>query len=343
MKLSTRVFNFSAVVIACACVREGLAAQNLERQHASQGQQAQSPGYPPPVVTPEEFDGWMKHLSNWGRWGKEDQLGAFNLITRAKRKQALALATEGISVSLARQPLTEKAVDADSPFERQIFLGGLGLSFATERISMSYHGRAHSHIDALCHVSYKGQIYNGFSFKGEVTNEGCAKNGIQNLRNGILTRGILIDIPRLKGVPYLEPQTSVYPKDIEEWEKKTGVKVGAGDAIFLRTGRWARRAKFGPFIDFAGYHALVGPWLKIRDVAIVAGDAIQDVGSLPGIGAPIHTFAIAGLGIYIIDNLDLEAIAETAAKLHRWEFLFTAAPIPANGGTGSPLNPIATF
>ena len=359
MQLTTKLVVSSSVLLTCVGALAIWTAQGQPTQQKPSGQQAnsrapstvpataQTPPYPPPLITPAEFDRWMKERSNWGRWGKNDQLGAINLITAAKRKQALAVVKDGISVSLAHRPLTEKALDNPEPFVRETGLSsnrdGTGFTSAHDRYSVYYHGRAHSHLDALCHYFYKGQMYNGFSIK-EITPEGgCAKDGVQNLQNGILTRGVLIDIPRLKGVPYLEPGTPVFPEDIEAWEKKAGIKVGAGDAIFLRTGRWAKRAKLGPSEGFAGYHAKVAPWLKDRDVAIVAGDAVQDVGVLPGVGQPIHTFAIAGLGANILDNLDLEAVAETAARLNRWEFLLTLAPIPVEGGTGSPLNPIATF
>lgn len=333
-----------------------------------QGPASVAPPYPAPVVTVAEFEGWMKNLSNWGRWGKDDQLGTVNLITTAKRKQAIALAKEGILVSLAHTPLTEKAADVLLPFERKTELTGLNrdgaamvLPFsvtesddtslsgprimgARDHYSVSYHGKGQSHIDALCHFFYKGHMYNGYSYKEVGEQGGCAKNDIRNFHNGIVTRAVLIDIPRLKGLPYLEPFTPVYPADIEAWEKKTGVKLTAGDAILLRTGRWARRAKLGPFAYFAGYHATVAPWLKSRDVAVLGSDVDQELDvRLPGIAYPIHTFAIAGLGAVLMDNLDLEAVADMAEKLHRWEFMLTIAPIPVEGGTGSMINPIAVF
>jgi kynurenine formamidase len=162
-------------------------------------------------------------------------------------------------------------------------------------------------------------------------------------KNGIVTRGILLDIPRLKGVPYLEAGTHVYREDVEAWEKKAGIKVAAGDAIFLRTGRWARREKVGPFANLSGYDGSFAPFLKQRDVALIGSDGIQDVGTVPGFALPIHQIALVALGVDIFDNLDLEALSETAARLNRWEFLLFASPIPFNNGTGSLINPIAVF
>jgi kynurenine formamidase len=305
-------------------------------------QSAPAPGSRAPR-NPEELDQMIRANSNWGRWGKDDQKGASNLVTDAKRKQAIALAKTGQVVSLAHNPLTDKADDNPQPFQHTMNKG-----LSTDTYQVSYHGYAHSHLDALCHFAYKDQLYNGYP-RGEVnTEKGCLKLGIDVMKNGIVTRGILIDIPRLKGVPYLEPSTPVYTEDLEAWEKKANVKVGPGDAIFLRTGRWARRAKLGPWViqkGAAGFHASTVPWMKQRDVAFVGSDAVQDVvpSNIEGFANPVHTLLIVGLGVHIFDNQDLEAVAEMAAKLNRWEFLLSVAPVPVTGGTGFPVNALAIF
>jgi len=163
-----------------------------------------------------------------------------------------------------------------------------------------------------------------------------------------VTRGILIDIPRLKNVPYLEPGTALYVEDLEAWEKMAGVTVSSGDAIFLRTGRWVRRQRLGPWDvsqQAAGVHASVASWIKARGVSFIGSDAALDVtpSLVEGMNLAVHTLMINALGINLLDNQDLEAVADQAAKLHRWEFMLTLAPIPVAGGTGSPLNAIATF
>src|SRR5262245_40431198 len=218
-----------------------------------------------------EFDELFRQVSNWGRWGKDDQLGAANLVTDAKRRQAADLVKSGISVSLAHNAITEKAIDNPSPFEHTMNPG-----FFMDTYRVSYHGYAHSHIDALCHILYKDQTYNGYARAEINTEKGCTKLGIDQLKNGVVTRGILLDIPRLKGVPYLEPGTPVHIEDLEAWEKKAGIKVSAGDAILLRTGRWARREKLGPWPvgrNEAGLHASAAPWIKARGVSIVGSDS----------------------------------------------------------------------
>jgi len=301
-------------------------------------------------VTEADVERWMKELSNWGRWGKDDQLGTMNLITPEKRKEAAALVKEGISVSLARDIETEKAVDNTWPFEHRMILSGLDREskWCADNYSVSYHGYAHTHLDALCHIFHKGKMYNGYP-REEVTPKGASRLGIHELKDGIFTRGILMDIAKLKGVQYLEKSTPIYPEDLEAWEKKAGVRVSAGDVIFIRTGRWARRAEVGPWDHekegSAGLHSTCAKWLKERDVAILASDAAADLfpSGVEGVSHPIHLLTLNAMGIHIFDNCDLEALSEAAARLGRWEFLLTTAPLPVKGGTGSPVNPIATF
>lgn len=316
--------------------------------------------YIPPTVSPESHDltladieRMMEELSNWGRWGSDDQLGAANLITPQKRLEAIATVTEGITVSLEHILLTEEAPDVPSPFQRRVlrvpdttaepaFRGGV-----SDNYSISYHGYSHSHVDSLCHIFYKGKMYNGKD-QSTVTEAGCATNSIVNLQGGIVTRGVLIDIPRLKGVDYLEPGTPIYQEDLDAFEEMTGVVVRPGDAVFVRTGRWARRAALGPWNvsqSAAGLHASTMPWFKARDISFLGGDAASDVvpSQIEGVGLPIHMLTIVAMGVDLFDNQDLEALAETAARLNRWEFMLVAAPLAVEGGTGSPVNVLAIF
>ncbi|HXJ44301.1 MAG TPA: cyclase family protein [Bryobacteraceae bacterium] len=309
----------------------------------------------PQVATRADFDRCMTGLSNWGRWGKEDQMGAINLITPAKRKAALSTVKEGVSVSMARNAETESAVDNPQPIAR--VGGGRGRAGAGvplpdqastgDTFFIAYHGYVHTHMDSLCHFFYKGQMYNGYS-RDEVTDRGAAKNSILNFKNGIITRGILIDIPRLRGVDYLEPGTRIYPEDLDAWEKQAHLKIGPGDAVFIRTGRWARRDAKGPWPTsegLAGLYITCAKWLKSRDVAILGSDAAEDVlpSGIEGISQPIHLLVLVAMGMPIFDNCDLEAIGKEAAKRKRWEFLVTASPAAVPFATGSVLNPIATF
>ena len=302
-----------------------------------------------PAVTKADVDGWMKSLSNWGRWGADDQLGAANLITPKTRLHAARLVQEGISVSLARDVEKESAVDNPHPFVHKML--NIGLDNPGQSVSdsyqVSYHGFAHSHMDSLCHIAFEGKMYNGFPF-AEVVRSGAPRLGVENYKQGIFARAVLMDIPRLKGVEWLEPGTAIYPADLDAWEKRAGVTVGRGDIVLLRTGRWARREAKGPWDvsrKSAGLHASCAKWLRDRDASILGSDAASDVAPsrVTGVVQPVHQLVIIAMGMAIFDNLDLEAVSKEAARLKRWEFLVTVAPLPVAGGTGSPFNPIATF
>ncbi len=298
-----------------------------------------------PVTTKADVDRWMTELSNWGRWGKDDQIGTLNLITPEKRKKALKLVKDGVPVSLAHDVLKEAAPDNSSPFEHTM-LPRAG-TFWLDKYAVSYHGYAHTHMDALCHAFYQGKMYNGFS-ADEVTKDGAQKLSILSGRTGIMTRGVLMDIAALKGVPYMEPGTAIFPTDLEAWEKEAKIKVEPGDVVFIRTGRWARRADKGPWPvgrNAAGLHASCARWLHDRGVAMLGSDEASDVvpSQVQGVALPIHQLALVAMGIHIFDNCDLEDVSREAAKRKRWVFLLTAAPMAIPGGTGSPLNPIATF
>jgi kynurenine formamidase len=301
-------------------------------------------------LTLADIERLHKELSNWGRWGAEDQLGALNLITPQKRAQAARLVREGISVSLARNAEESAAADNPSPFNQKMLMTGSepGNQWAVDEFSVSYHGFAHTHIDSLCHLIYRGQLFNGFPAQ-EVTDRGTNRLSIHNLKHGIFTRGVLIDIPRLRGVNYLEPATAIYPEELDAWENRAGIKVASGDVVFFRTGRWALRDEKGPWsveeLGAAGLHASCAKWIRERDVAMVGSDAAMDVmpSGIPEVSHPVHLLTLHAMGVHIFDNCDLEALSKTCDQLQRWEFLITASPIPVVGGTGSPLNPIATF
>lgn len=291
----------------------------------------------------------MESLSNWGRWGVEDQLGTINLITPETRLEAAKLVTEGISVSLARDVEKQEAVDNPRPFRHTMLNVGQNNpgQFVSDDFQVSYHGYAHTHMDSLCHMAFEGKMYNGFP-QAEVVTEGAPRLAVLNYKEGIFARAVLMDIPRLKGVDWLEPGTPIYPADLDAWEKEANVQVRSGDIVLIRTGRWARRDQEGPWDvskSSAGLHASCAKWLKGRDAMILGSDAASDVAPslVDGVNQPIHQLVIIAMGMPIFDNLDLEAVAEEAARQSRWEFLVTAAPIAVGGGTGSPFNPIATF
>ena len=341
---------------------------------AVSGPRAAAAGNYPRSLTKDDVDRWMKELSNWGKWGKDDQAGTINLITPAKRKAAAALVREGVSVSLS--------LDADLPKEGPTAgpLPGMGgappaargqgggggsrttwtltsrppgpdprdlAAYVVDTIAVSYHGNNTTHLDAPSHLYYKGQIYNGYP-QSSYSDRGAGKNDVMSMKNGIFTRGVLFDMPRWKGVPYLGDDEPIYVEDLEAWEKKAGFRVEPGDAVLVRTGRWVRVREKGP-LDLnratPGLYASCVKWLRERGASILGSDVVQDVrpSRIEGVNQPVHQIALHSLGMPLIDNADLEALSEAAARHRRWTYLLTMNPLRVPGATGGPVNPIATF
>jgi kynurenine formamidase len=301
-----------------------------------------------PLISQAEYVRWQTDLTNWGRWGPNDEIGALNLITPEKRRQAAALVKEGVTVSLASNAATAKAEDVPCPAEWAMVAASQAA--ATDRIAYPcIHGAGATHLDSLAHIFFSGRMWNGYPVEGNVTREkGAVRNSVLNMKNGIVTRAVLYDIPRLKGVDYLEPGTRIFIEDLEAWEKMAGVRAGPGDALLLRWGRWARGAKVGPWNTDQGAAGLdnsVVPWIKKRDIAVIAwetpGYVPQPDGDLPRLA--LHNFVLSHLGVMLIDRADLDALAGMAAARKRWDVMLTVGPLPIPNGTGSPINPIAIF
>lgn len=293
--------------------------------------------------------GFMQSLSNWGRWGEEDQLGALNLITDEKRAAAAALVRDGEAVSAARALPTEPAADNPQPVRHLMIATGLDKEaiYSADYFSLSHHGYCVTHLDALCHIFYGEALYNGFS-RSTVTSSGAARNSIDVLKNGIITRGILLDVPAARGLPYLEPGDPIFPDDLERAEEHSGVRAEAGDFLLIRTGRFAFREEHGAWNArelMAGLHASCLPWLRQREIAALGCDGNSDVipSRVEGIRLPVHLVAIAAMGVHLLDNADLEALGRACRKRNRWEFLFVVSPLVLLRGTGSPVNPLAVF
>jgi len=299
------------------------------------------------ATTKADISKWMTQLSNWGRWGADDEKGTVNLITPARRRAAAALVREGFSVSLARDADTVQALDNPSPFTHKM-ADPVGGAFYMDEYSVFFHGFAHTHMDALSHVFFAGQMYNGISETAVTKDGGASRLAVTAYRDGIFARGVLVDIPRLKKLPYLEPGALIYPEDLDAWEKMSGVRIGAGDVVFVRTGRWAYRAAKGPWdisLKAAGVHASAAPWFKSRDIAILGSDGANDAvpSGINGVDFPLHQLLLVAMGTPMFDQCDLEAVAAAAAARNRTTFLLTAAPLRINGGTGAALNMTATF
>ena len=319
----------------CACGANGQADERME--------------------TAADVERAMRELSNQGRWGADDEIGAANFITPDKRRRAAALVQEGLSVSLAHDIVEEEAVDATTILNREVLR--VSETGGSDRLQYtgSYHGYVHSHLDSLdCHVMKDGVGHTGATLAAIEEAGGCPSGSIHALRNGIVTRAVLFDATLLPGKAtaegWLEPGTPVRKADLEALEEIQGVRAEEGDVILLHTGRWQRRAALGPWgrdgAGVAGYHADVAYFLKERGIAFIGHDMSTDVAPTGIEGHdrfPLHELALVSLGVGIFDNLDFAEAAEVARQLGRYEFLFTAAPLRIRNGMGSPINPIATF
>jgi kynurenine formamidase len=297
-------------------------------------------------LKPEQVAAFHKTLSNWGRFGERDQLGTLNLITPAKRAAAARLVRTGRTVSCARSLPTLPSVENPNPVQHHM-IATCTEGYGGDYFAIAPHGFATSHIDALCHIFHEGKLYNGYPIE-KVTAHGALELGIHELKDGVVSRGVLLDVPAARGVRYLEPGTPIFPDDLEAAERSASLRVEPGDVLLVRTGRWALRDERGPFdprLQCAGLDASCLPWLHERGVAALGCDGVSDVvpSRVDGWNLPIHTVAIVAIGLHLIDNLELEPLGKACAEEKRWEFLLTLAPLILFRGTASPVNPIALF
>jgi kynurenine formamidase len=305
-----------------------------------------SPAVPREPMATADVLAFHQSLSNWGRWGDDDQLGALNLITPEVTAAAATTVSSGRSVSCARPLNTVAAVDNPSPVAHHM-TGTATEGWGADYFALAPHGFATSHLDALCHVFHEGKIYNGYPID-TVTAHGATRLGIHHLQAGIVTRGVLLDIPGLAGLEALEPGTPIFPEDLEAAEERAALEVRRGDVLFVRTGRWRWRDRQGPWDATnlaAGLDASCLPWLRDRGVAALGSDCVSDVlpSRVEGVPMPIHTVAIVAMGLHLMDNLDFDQLAVACAAEGRWAFFLTVAPLVLRRGTASPVNPIAVF
>ena len=298
----------------------------------------------------------FESVKNWGRWGDDDEAGALNLITPEKRRQAAQCVRAGRSVSCARELAVQPAEDNPHPALHMMIRGGddcvlpgVGLEATMDFVGVAFHGMATTHIDALCHVFVDQRMYNGFAAT-EVKSTGARKGSIMCAKDGIVSRGVLLDIPRSQGRAWLEPGDAIGVDELEKAERSQGVRVESGDILLVATGRDARRDSTGPWVPFrdgmAGLHAECVPWLHERDIAVLGCDGVSD--ALPGLGIdgwamPIHQCTLAAMGVHLLDNLRLNTLSDACADLAQYDFQFTIAPLRVERGTGSPCNPIAVL
>jgi kynurenine formamidase len=307
------------------------------------------------AVSAREFAELYERCKNWGRWGSADERGALNLITPERVAAAAGLVRSGRTVSCSWPLDTKAGPDNPKPvihhmtILQDIHLGDAGdLRFTGDFIGIEFHGDAHSHIDALCHLAYKGKLYNGVPVGLAVNSLGASKQTVHVAKNGIIGRGVLLDIPRVRRVSWVEPGEFVYPEELEAAEAAAGTQLQEGDILLLRTGHGRKRQEQGPWNAAeakAGLHVTAMPLLHDRGVAAIGydGDGETVPSRCEGVAYPIHAIGISAMGLYFLDSLWLEDLAVACQEERRWEFMLVIAPLRIAGGTGSPVNPIAIF
>jgi kynurenine formamidase len=302
-------------------------------------------------VSADEFAALFESVSTWGRWGADDERGTLHHLTPERIAAAVGLVRDGVCVTLSLPLNTHLAADNPTPADHRMTMrfdtdiGSGSLRFAKDYVGLDYHNDGHSHIDALCHVAYEGSLYNGRP-QDTVASDGAAVETIDALKDGLVGRGVLLDIPRIRGVAWLEPGEHVFRADLEAAEREHGVRIGEGDILLVRTGHARRLDELGPWdtsTTKAGLHPTAVPFMADRRIAALGSDGNSDTApsSTEGVGFPIHVLTINAMGIHLLDYLQFEDLRAACERAGRWEFLFVGAPLRIAAGTGSPLNPIA--
>jgi kynurenine formamidase len=311
---------------------------------------------PESVLSAQQFDALFQSVCNWGAWGADDQRGTLNYLTPDCVRTAAALVRSGRTISMA-VPIN-KVAGPDNPhpvahYMAQAFDGSSGPcepGFALDYLAGEIHGDCHTHIDALCHVAYKGRLYNGRA-ASEITTRGATFQDITTYAHGIVGRGVLLDIPRMRGVKWLEPGEAVTRAELEQCEQAEAARLRQGDIVVFRTGHHRRRLELGPWNNGydgegkAGLHPTAISLLHERKIAAFFpdGDGETVPSGVEGVAYPIHALQIVAMGMICADSLNLEDVAAACEEERRWEFLVLAAPLRLPGGTGSFFNPIAIF
>jgi kynurenine formamidase len=308
-------------------------------------------------VDVDEFERIFDAVRNWGRWGPDDQLGTLNYLTPDRVVAAAALVRSGRHVSMSIPINTVAGPDNPNPAIHHVIqghdieIGSGGVRFGFDFIGMAFHGDCHSHMDAMCHLSWKGLTYNGRPAQEVLTSRGGTSLDVDAYAAGLVGRGVLYDIPRFRGTEWLEPGEAVTRAELEAYERHMGIAVGEGDVFVFRTGHHARRLALGAWDNSptgegkAGLHVDTIEWMHERRVAafLPDGDGETTPSTVTGITYPIHPLQLVAMGMLTADSLQLEDLAAASRAESRLEFMVVGLPLRIVGGTGSPWNPIAIF
>jgi len=295
---------------------------------------------------------------NWGRWGDDDQLGTLNYVTPQKIIEASKLVKQGKVISLAI-PFDDKGPQTGSfgrfnPIHFMLQDGGdisIGaqdhlptIQYTDDAVTMPL--QCATQWDALAHIMYQGQMYNGYP-ASEVNSTGAKKNGMENATDKIVSRGVLLDIPRFKGKQWLEPGEAIYPADLDGAADMGKVSIGTGDIVMIRTGQIGQVRAEASWGEYSGGSAPglgvdCATWICEKEIAGYATDTWGTEvipNETPDIFQPLHMILIVHAGMLVGEIFDLEGLADDCANDRVYEFMFVAPPLPITGAVGSPINP----
>jgi kynurenine formamidase len=314
-----------------------------------------SAGEHPPVTRDAS---WIRELgqrfSNWGRFGENDERGTLNFITRERVRSACALPRTGQVISCAlpfdsRGP-QNGALGRFNPEHAMLSTGAKempgGLHYTDDVVRMPL--QCGTQWDSLAHVFYDGKLYNGRDASC-ISESGASANSIDRLAASVVGRGVLLDLPRARGLRWLDDSTAILPEDLDGCAERQGVTIESGDIVLVRTGRLGRALEAGAWDNYLGsptpgLSIRCARWLYEREIAAVATDTscVEVLPSeIPGCMLPLHMVAIRDMGLLLGEIFALDALAAACAADGNYEFLFSAPPLPITGAVGSPINPVA--
>jgi kynurenine formamidase len=296
-------------------------------------------------LTEDELDAMYRRCSNTGRWGADDELGTLNYITAEKRVASAGLVVSGEAVSAGRDLSKQQSKIDPRPVQHMVMYNGNGPGIG-DYFTVAPHGMVTTHLDALCHFSVGDTLYNNRKRSETVSANGATWGSVLAVKHGIFTRGVLLDVAAARGVPWYESDEYVTVADFDAAEKRQNLRVGSGDAIFVRTGmeRMEQEQGLQDVYPRAGLHAECVEWMHEREVSVYGGDCIEKL-PYPSERFPsaFHMIALVSMGLPILDWPALVELQETCERLDRWDFLLTTTPLRLPGGTSSPLNPLCLF
>ena len=295
----------------------------------------------------KELDSLFDDVNNAGRWGADDELGTLNFITPEKRVAAASLVKTGKAMSLARDLETLQSPNNPQPVRHTMCYQSHYPIGAVDAICIDMHGFSLTHLDAVAHVYRDQDIYNNRKAADVAMPTGLTFGDILTQKDGMFTRGVLLNIAAVRGVDWLAPDEGVFAADLTAAEERQGLKVESGDCIFVYTGLQKREAEQGP--ENLGERVGIMPdaikWMHEREIAVYSGDCVDAFPNPYGARYAIyfHAITLAAMGLILLDIPALEPLVEVCEELNRSDFLLTMAPLRLKGGTGSPANPIAVF